>query len=151
MLGRLRRKGALRPFRRIGLEWIDLSAIEALEFGAAGLTEDGFHARMAMRAAVHGTFPDFPRQRMLGTKVPVGRLIVVRKGKILMMQAAIDRVMHTYGMLVNLTLDQEQAARKKVTDFLAQSKINDENLLAVEGIKFLRDGKPSRRRNTSSA
>jgi hypothetical protein len=68
-----------------------------------------------------------------------------------MMQAAIDRVMHTYGMLVNLTLDQEQAARKKVTDFLAQSKINDENLLAVEGIKFLRDGKPSRRRNTSSA
>ena len=66
-----------------------------------------------------------------------------------MMQAAIDRVMHTYRMLVNLTLDEEQAARKKVTDFLTQFKTNDENKLAVEGIKFLRGGKLSRRRSTN--
>ena len=58
-----------------------------------------------------------------------------------MMQAAIDRVMHTYGMLVNLTLEQEKAAREKVTAFLAQSVTQDENLLAVEGIKFLRGDK----------
>jgi hypothetical protein len=57
------------------------------------------------------------------------------------MQAAIDRVMHTYGMLVNLTSDEEQAARKKVTAFLARSESRDENKLAVEGIKFLRDDK----------
>jgi hypothetical protein len=62
------------------------------------------------------------------------------------MQAAIDRVMHTYGMLVNLTSGEEQTAREKVTAFLARSKTNDENQLAIEGIKFLRGDKPSRKR-----
>jgi hypothetical protein len=63
-----------------------------------------------------------------------------------MMQAAIDRVMNTYGMLVNLTSDEEQSARKKVTAFLARSESSDENQLAIEGIKFLRGDKPSRKR-----
>jgi hypothetical protein len=30
------------------------------------------------------------------------------------MQAAIDRVMHTYGMLVSLTAEQEQVARESL-------------------------------------
>jgi hypothetical protein len=55
-----------------------------------------------------------------------------------MIQAAIDRLMHTYGMLVNLSLDEELVARKKVTQFLAPLETRDENKLAVEGIKFLR-------------
>lgn len=42
------------------------------------------------------------------------------------MQTAIDRVMHTYGMLVNLTLEEEQEAREKVTTFLATAKTDDE-------------------------
>jgi hypothetical protein len=54
------------------------------------------------------------------------------------MQAAIDRVMHTYGMLVNLTVDQEQDAREKVSRFLASAKTQDENKLAVEGLRYLR-------------
>lgn len=54
------------------------------------------------------------------------------------MQSAIERVMQTYGMLVNLTKEQEQAAREKVSKFLAETKIDDENKLAVEGLKFLR-------------
>jgi len=54
------------------------------------------------------------------------------------MQTAIDRVMHTYGMLVNLTLEQEQEVREKVTTFLATAKTDDENKLAVEGLRYLR-------------
>jgi hypothetical protein len=36
------------------------------------------------------------------------------------MQAAIDRVMQTYGLLVNLTADQEQVAREKSLKFPGQ-------------------------------
>jgi hypothetical protein len=54
------------------------------------------------------------------------------------MQAAIDRVMKTYGMLVNLTAQQEQAAREKVSNFLANAHTNDENKLAIEGLRYLR-------------
>jgi len=54
------------------------------------------------------------------------------------MQAAIDRVMQTYGLLVNLTADQEQVAREKVSNFLASAHTDDENKLAVEGLRYLR-------------
>ena len=57
------------------------------------------------------------------------------------MQAAIDRVMHTYGMIVNMTLDEEQAARASVARFLANSATNDENQLAVEGLRYLRSAR----------
>ncbi len=57
------------------------------------------------------------------------------------MQAAIDRVMGTYGMLVNLTVEQEQDARQRVSSFLAQAKTDDENKLAVEGLRYLRAAK----------
>lgn len=62
------------------------------------------------------------------------------------MQAAIDRVMNTYGMLVNLTREEEQIARERVAQFLSNATADDETKLAVEGIKFLRGDKPSRRR-----
>lgn len=57
------------------------------------------------------------------------------------MQAALDRVMHTYGMLVNLTAEQEQLAREKVTHFLASADTDDENKLAIEGLRYLRASK----------
>ena len=53
------------------------------------------------------------------------------------MQAAIDRVMKTYGLLVNLTPQQQQAAREKVSIFLANAHTDDENKLAVEGLRYL--------------
>ena len=56
---------------------------------------------------------------------------------------AIDRVMHTYGMLVNLTSKQEQEAREKVSSFLAKAETDDENKLAVEGLRYLRESKLS--------
>jgi hypothetical protein len=50
----------------------------------------------------------------------------------------------TYGMMVNLTAEEEQLARERVTEFLS-GRTGDENRLVVEGIKFLR-GKPARGR-----
>ena len=58
------------------------------------------------------------------------------------MQAAIDRVMQTYGLLVNLSAEQEQIAREKVSSFLADTKTDDENKLAVEGLRYLRASPP---------
>jgi hypothetical protein len=57
------------------------------------------------------------------------------------MQAAIDRVMQTYGMLMNLTIEEERAARESVSKFLAGAKTKDENKLAVEGLRYLRSAK----------
>jgi hypothetical protein len=54
------------------------------------------------------------------------------------MQAAIDRVMQTYTMIVNLNPDEERAARQRVTDHLAGKPDADEQALAVEGLRYLR-------------
>jgi hypothetical protein len=54
------------------------------------------------------------------------------------MQAAVDRVMKTYGMIVNLTVDEERAARQKVTLYLAEKPETDEKSLAIEGLRYLR-------------
>jgi hypothetical protein len=55
------------------------------------------------------------------------------------MQAAIDRIMQTYGMIVNLTTEQERDVREKVSIFLAGAETKDETKLAIEGLKFLRN------------
>jgi hypothetical protein len=67
------------------------------------------------------------------------------------MQAAVDRVMQTYGMMVNLTLGQEAEAREKVSKFL-KDKGEDEHNLAVEGLKYLLGHvtKPRKARLTSA-
>jgi hypothetical protein len=61
------------------------------------------------------------------------------------MQAAIDRVMQTYGMMVNLTPGQEAEARQKVTSFLKDKGGNAHNL-AVDGLKHLLGRTTKRRR-----
>lgn len=62
------------------------------------------------------------------------------------MRVAIDRVMQTYGMMINLTPAQELEARDRVSRFLSD-KGGDEHNLAVEGLKYLlgRVTKPRRR------
>ena len=65
------------------------------------------------------------------------------------MQAAIDRVMQTYGMMVNLTPKQESDVRTKVSRFL-EDKGDDEHMLAVEGLKHLL-GHATKRRHAASA
>jgi len=60
------------------------------------------------------------------------------------MQKVIDQVMRTYGLMVNLTPAEEQAARERLETFLKDKP--DSSKLAVEGVKFLRGARPSRTR-----
>jgi hypothetical protein len=53
------------------------------------------------------------------------------------MQAAIDRVLETYAMMVNLTTEEEQATRRKLEKHLAEMRADD-NALSVEGLRYLR-------------
>jgi hypothetical protein len=49
----------------------------------------------------------------------------------------IERVMHAYELMVNLTPEQEEAAREKVEQFL-KNRTGSEQELAVQGLQFLR-------------
>ncbi len=48
------------------------------------------------------------------------------------MQAAIDRVLQTYGLMVNLTAEEEQATRRRLEKHLAGMQADD-NALAGMG------------------
>ena len=61
------------------------------------------------------------------------------------MQEVIDQVMRAYGMMVNLTPVEEQAARERLEQFL-KDKSDSSHKLAVEGVKFLRGPRVSRTR-----
>jgi hypothetical protein len=50
------------------------------------------------------------------------------------MHAAIDWVMQTYG---NLSLEEERAAREKVSSYRAEKPDATEQRLAVEGLRYL--------------
>ncbi len=57
------------------------------------------------------------------------------------MQAAIDRIMQTYGLLVNQTTAASSEARDKVTEYvktLFEAGEKDEHRLAVCGLTYLR-------------
>ena len=63
------------------------------------------------------------------------------------MEEVVDQVMRTYGMMVNLTPEEEQSARERLTEFL-KDKSDSSRQLSVEGVKFLRGERPSRIRRT---
>jgi hypothetical protein len=52
-----------------------------------------------------------------------------------------DRVMRTYGMMTNLSPEQERVAREKVTSHLAEKPEASEQAPAVEGLRCLRSVK----------
>ena len=58
------------------------------------------------------------------------------------MQEAIDRVMQTFTMMTNLTDEEVQATREKLTAHLVGMDA-DEGALTVEGLRYLRG--PDRR------
>ncbi|MDB5616111.1 hypothetical protein [Tardiphaga sp.] len=55
------------------------------------------------------------------------------------MEAVVDRVMHIYGMIKNLAPEQEARIREEVRHFLSNRQETDEQKLAVEGLRFVRD------------
>jgi hypothetical protein len=66
------------------------------------------------------------------------------------MESAIDRVMYAFGLILNLTPDQEEAARQKLTVFLA-GKSATQDALAIEGLRYLRKDVASRARRRRTA
>jgi len=60
------------------------------------------------------------------------------------MDAPLDRVMKTYGMMVNLTLEEQEDVRVRLQQFL-QKQTGTANDLAIAGLQFLRGGRPLRR------
>ena len=62
------------------------------------------------------------------------------------MQAALDRVMETYRLLVStLSPEDELRTRRLVTSHLAEVD-GDEHALAIEGLRFLRNNPATPRR-----
>jgi hypothetical protein len=67
------------------------------------------------------------------------------------MQAAIDRIMQAFTMMTNLTPEEAQATRERLTEYLAGMDA-DETALAVEGLRYLRGpGRVARRRMAREA
>ncbi len=67
------------------------------------------------------------------------------------MQAAVDRMMQTYAMMVDLTPEEEEVTRQKLERHLAGMDA-DEKALAVEGLRYLRGpGRVARRRMAREA
>jgi hypothetical protein len=54
------------------------------------------------------------------------------------MEKAIERVMQTYGMIVNLTWAEEFVVREKVSTFLGQKSEDDEQKLTIAGLQYVR-------------
>ena len=65
------------------------------------------------------------------------------------MEAAVERVMQTYAMLVSLTSTQERETRERVSSYL-KDKGDDEHKLAVEGLRHLLGHTLKRRRRAAS-
>ncbi len=57
------------------------------------------------------------------------------------METAIERVMHTYGMIQKLTADEERAIRADVTAYMTEQAAGgeDEQRLTISGLKYLRE------------
>jgi hypothetical protein len=54
------------------------------------------------------------------------------------MENAVERIMRALALIVNLTPAQERSARDRVTSFLTTQSQTDEEALAVEGLRYLR-------------
>jgi len=67
------------------------------------------------------------------------------------MQTPIERVMQAYGMMMNLTAEQEKSVRERLEEFLKHCNGSDQQL-AIQGLQFLRgDRKPLKRKVRTQA
>jgi hypothetical protein len=67
------------------------------------------------------------------------------------MERPVERIMRAFALIVNLTPDQERSARERVTSFLATRSQTDDETLAIEGLRYLRQdhARPQKRRRVS--
>jgi hypothetical protein len=61
------------------------------------------------------------------------------------MQTVVERVMRTYGLMVNLTVAQQEQARERLEAFLT-NKTGSDDELAVQSLQFLRSYRSIKRR-----
>lgn len=66
------------------------------------------------------------------------------------MQAAIDRVMQAYDLMVDLNEANQLKARQRVEAHLA-GIAGDERILAIEGLRYLRNGSPQTPHSAAAA
>src|SRR5262245_25694815 len=90
-------------------------------------------------SAANTTSSDTPIRRSRDTRPR--RSLPDSAGEPSNMDAAIDRIMQTYGLLVNQTADASAEARAKVTEYvrtLFEAGEKDEHRLTVCGLTYLR-------------
>jgi hypothetical protein len=61
------------------------------------------------------------------------------------MRTVVERVMRAYGLMVNLTVAQNEEARERLEAFLGNETGSDDEL-AVQGLQFLRGSRSIKRR-----
>jgi hypothetical protein len=61
------------------------------------------------------------------------------------MRTTVERVMQAYGLMVNLTMEQEDDARERLEKFL-QTREGNEEELTVKALQFLRGNRSGRQR-----
>ena len=61
------------------------------------------------------------------------------------MQAAVDRVMQAYGLMVTLSPENEAEVRERLQEHL-RCVSGHENALAIEGLRYLRNPRPCRKK-----
>ena len=115
---RRRGQGTVRPFHGVGLERINLIALKALEGRPAIGCRHRHHASIALRApgGVHDKppFSSFLPNERMEQKFQFQVLFGFQGS----MQAAIDHVMHTYGMFGKSDCEQKQTARERTRESL---------------------------------
>ena len=93
---------------------------------------------MRATACVHGTFP-LSRLTYQWNESSLGAIGRFHRGEY---DAGSHRSRDAaYGMIVNLSLEELQAAREKVSSHLAERPNASEQELAVEGLRYLRSVK----------
>jgi hypothetical protein len=108
-----------------------------LEVGATADRNDRDHSLSAFRAARCSIHEDPPNFRHNAELELLFHWRVGGRNRRDAMKAAVDRIMRVYGMMQDITPEQEMEIRGKVVEYLKTAK-GDEHKLAVEGLKYVR-------------
>jgi hypothetical protein len=121
-----------------------LSQTTHFSFGASIGTMRGDHSPSALQTTGYSVHSDLlGAPNLLGEPLFLCSVAHFLGGTF--MEEVVDQVMRTYGMMVNLSPEEKQSARERLTEFL-KDKNDSTRKLSVEGVKFLRGERLSRTR-----